>query len=102
MGFALTFNEALDAGRAQNPNNYTVLATSRHGRKSVTKPVGFQVSYNPNTFVVDLVLAGRQAFPKGGQLIVNAAAPAGLADPAGNLLVGTTIFTILPQASGLA
>jgi hypothetical protein len=101
-GFELTFNQALDAARAQNANNYAVLATSRHGRKTVTKPVGFQASYNPKTLVVDLVLAGRQAFPKGGQLTVNAAALGGLADSAGDPLVGTTSFTILPQASGLA
>ena len=102
VGFELTFNEALDPARAQDPTNYAVLATSRHGRKTVTQPVGLQASYNASTFAVDLVLAGQQAFPKGGRLTVNGAAPGGLADPAGDLLVGTTSFTILPKASGLA
>jgi hypothetical protein len=102
VGFELTLNEALDAARAQDGRNYTVLANTQRGRKTVTKPIGFRVSYKPGSFVVDLLLTGQQKFPKGGRLVVNASTPGGLADPSGDLLVGTRTFNILPRASGLS
>jgi virginiamycin B lyase len=98
VGFELTFNEAIDASRAANTRNYSVLVNSRHGRRTTTKPAGFSVSYNPNTFTVSLLLSGKQKFPKGGQLTVNSASPSGIADPSGDVLVGNTVFTIGPGA----
>jgi hypothetical protein len=102
VGFELTFNEALDTARAENANNYSVLVNSRHRRKPGTKPVGFRVSYNPSTFAVGLLLTGKQKFPKGGQLTVNSASPSGIADASGDLLAGTTSYTIEPGARSVA
>jgi hypothetical protein len=100
VGFELAFSRALDAATAQNASNYSVLATTGRGRKTASKRVRFNVSYNPTSFAVDLVLQGKQAFPKGGMLSVNMG-PRGITDPSGDSLVGTTLFTILPNASGL-
>ena len=45
-GFKLIFNEALNSASAQNSGNYQVLQKTKKGKKTVSKPVGFTVSYN--------------------------------------------------------
>jgi hypothetical protein len=98
VGFELTFSEGLAAARAEDAANYSVLVKSRHGRKTVTKPAGFRVSYNPSKFAVDLLLTRKQTFSKGGVLTVNGTSNNGITDLAGDSLVGNSVFTIGPKA----
>ncbi len=98
-GFELIFNEALNSASAQNAGNYQVLQTTKKGRKTVSKPVSFTVSYSARDDAVSLTLAGKPTFTSGGQLILTAS---GITDPSGDTLVGNTVFTILPKAKGIS
>lgn len=98
-GFELFFNESLDAASAQNSGNYQVLQITKKGKKSISKPVGFSVTYNAADDAVSLTLAGKPTFTSGGQLILTAS---GITDTAGDALIGNTVFTILPNAKGIS
>ena len=98
-GFKLIFNEALNPASAQNGSNYQVLQTTKKGRKTVSKPVSFSVSYSDGDDSVSLTLAGKPTFTSGGQLILTAS---GITDPSGDTLAGNTVFTILPKAKGIS
>ncbi|HEX8204045.1 MAG TPA: Calx-beta domain-containing protein, partial [Isosphaeraceae bacterium] len=103
-GIELTFSEALDPARASNPANYTLLALGRDGvpgtrddRAVAVRGVAYNAATGIVTIVPDRPLNGRQFY----RLAVNAAAPGGLADPAGNRLdrgVGFSVsFARAPQ-----
>jgi hypothetical protein len=87
-GFELFFSAALEPGAAQNPANYTVTQTVKHGRKTKAKPVRLVAVYNSSSDSVNLDLAGTPAFTLGGQIVVNAAAPGGITDTSGTALDG--------------
>ena len=81
--------------------NYQMTQTIKHGRKTVSKAVGFSVQYNAGSNLVDLLIAGKPAFTKGGQIMLNATTPAGITDTSGNPLAGNTALVILPNARGV-
>jgi hypothetical protein len=54
----------------------------------VFHPVPITIAYNTSNHSVDLILKGKQAFPKGGRIVVIAAAPGGLTSAAGVSLDG--------------
>jgi hypothetical protein len=97
-GFELTFNEALNPVGAQNGANYELLQTTKHGRKTSSKPVRFQAVYSASSYTVSLKLFGKPAFTRGGLLILN---PSGITDTSGDSLVGSVFFTILVHGRGI-
>jgi len=98
-GFKLIFNEALNSVNAQNSRNYEVLQTTKKGKKTVSTPVSFSVSYDAADDTVNLTLAGKPTFTSGGRLMLTAS---GITDPSGDTLAGNTVFTILPKAKGIS
>ncbi len=98
-GFEIIFNEALSVSSALSPSNYLVKQAVRRGRKTINKPVAINLQYNPAGSAVDLFVVGKPRFANGGQLSLNAA---GILDPAGEAVVGQTVFTILAGARGVA
>ncbi len=88
IGFELFFSAALDPSRAQNAANYTITQTVKHGRKTSAKAVAFHALYNASTQSVSLIVAGEVPFTLGGQIVVNAAPPAGITDTSGTALDG--------------
>jgi cyclophilin family peptidyl-prolyl cis-trans isomerase len=90
-GVDLSFSGPLDVARASDRANYAFVALGADGRPGTRddRRIGVRsVAYDPMTgnltVVPDRPLRGNQFT----QLVVNAAAPGGLADPAGNLLDG--------------
>ena len=98
-GFSLVFNESLNPSSAQNSGNYQLLQTTKKGKKTVSKPVGFSVSYSAGTDTVNVIFAGKPTFTSGGTLML---AASGISDPSGDILVGATVFTISPRARGIS
>jgi hypothetical protein len=87
----LTFNEALDPARAQNPNNYVFVTLGGPGRGGLRIGHVIRVSravYDPATNSVFLYPAERLDIHNFYRLTVNGTAPNGLTDTAGNLLDG--------------
>jgi hypothetical protein len=92
----LTFSEALDPARAQNPANYTVEEITTQGKgkhaREKLKPVRVvSATYDPQAHTVTLRLAGKQSFKQGAQITVHAGAPGaadGIADEQGVHLAG--------------
>ena len=76
-----------------------MLQKTKKGKKTVSKPVSFTVSYSPSDDTVSLTLAGKPTFTSGGELILTGS---GITDPSGGTLIGNTVFTILPKAKGIA
>jgi streptogramin lyase len=109
IGFQLVFSAALEPTTAQNVANYTVIQNVKRGRKTIRQHVGFNVVYNPSTYTVNLILAGKPGFAAGGQMIVNASPPIGITDSSGTYLDGSgdgvtgknATFTISPKARGI-
>jgi hypothetical protein len=75
-GFQINFNTAMNPATTGSLANYT-LGTNVQVRKRVGKkfvkvlqlnPIAFSVSYNAATHSVSLLLIGKQAFLKGGQI----------------------------------
>jgi hypothetical protein len=92
VGFQLNFNKALDPARAQDLANYAVSQTiRRRGQgQGVMKAVGLASAvYGDKTDTVTLILAGHAAFGGGGQIVLNASSPGGIADTQGKYLDGT-------------
>jgi hypothetical protein len=91
VGFELTFNEAIDASRAEVLGNYTVTELAR-GRFGRTHQVKLQAAlYDPSAHTVTLYAAGRPRFAGGAQIVVNAgrvSTSSGIIDVAGNHLAG--------------
>ena len=111
-GFELEFSSAMNAATAGNASNYQLgwTSTKKVKKKVVTilHPVAFRVQYSDSNDSVSLLLIGKQAFAKGGQITVIAAPPDGVSSAAGVLLDGNDegvagdngVFTILPRARG--
>ncbi len=112
-GFELEFSAAMNAATAGNSSNYQVGWTSikKVKRKVVTilHPVTFHVQYSNTNDSVSLLLSGKEAFAKGGQITVIAAPPDGVSSASGVWLDGNDegvagdngAFTILPKARGI-
>jgi hypothetical protein len=72
-------------------------------------PVRYSVQSSSSYHSVTLLLSGKQAFAKGGQITVIAVPPSGVSSASGVLLDGNGEgqpgdngeFTILPRASGI-
>jgi hypothetical protein len=109
IGFQLNFNAPLNAAAAQDPSNYTVVQQTKHGHKTVSRPVAFRAVYDASSDSVQLLLKGRAKFAKGGQIVVNPTSPGAMADTSGGSLtsedgntpMATTTFTVLPGARGV-
>jgi streptogramin lyase len=86
----LTFNEALDAARAQNLANYQLRTAARRGQMIRTgRRIRIsQAVFNPTTNTVTLLPAERLPLQRLFQLTVNGVAPNGLTDTQGRLLDG--------------
>ena len=109
-GFELEFNTAMNSATAGNASNYQLgwTSTKKVKKKVVTilHPVTFRVQYSNSNESVSLLLSGKQAFAKGGQITVIAAQPNGVSSASGVLLDGNDagiagdngLFTILPKA----
>jgi streptogramin lyase len=110
VGVVLTFSSALDPTTARNASNYTVTQKTKRGRTKAVKAVRVHVQYKPASNTVKLTLSGRPHFAAGGQLVLNAANPNGIASSAGILLEGNMggysgangAYTILPRGRGMA
>jgi streptogramin lyase len=108
-GFELDFNVAMNPASVSKLGNYQVgfYATRRVKRKTVRSvhPVAVSVTFDAAKDSVMLTLAGKVSFPKGGQITLNGAPPAGIASSAGVFLEGSNqsaggdeTFTITPDA----
>ncbi len=87
----------LGAAAASNPGNYqldtvTIKKVNKHVVRVLNPITRFTVLYTPGRDSVTLKLAGKQSFPKGGQLTVLP----GVTSGSGRVLNGTTVFTITP------
>lgn len=110
VGFALVFSTPLDRVRAENVDNYAVFAiVPEFSNGDRLKVLLSAVIYNQETLAVSLVLAGRNKFQFGGQIVVNSSPPDGITDLSGTFLDGSgngvpgspAVLTILPGASGI-
>jgi hypothetical protein len=109
-GIVLTFSSALEAASAQNASNYTVTQVTKRGRAKVVKPIRLRAIYNPANNTVKLALAGKQRFASGGQIILNAVNPTGIAGATGLYLEGNMggysgadgMYIVLPKGRGIA
>jgi streptogramin lyase len=88
VGYELDFSTAMDPDRAASTANYILTQLRRRGRQLVARPVGVRAAYDAAAHTVTLTLAGRPVFARGGELVVVAAPPGGLADVAGTPLDG--------------
>ena len=112
-GFELEFSAAMNPATAGNASNYQLgwTSTKRVKKKVVTilHPIAFRVQYRDSNDSVSLLLSGKGAFTKGGQLTVIAAPPGGVSSAAGVLLDGNNegiagdngVLMILPKARGI-
>ena len=109
-GVVITFSTALDPTTAQNASNYTVIQTAKGGRASAAKAIRLHARYKLANKTVKLTFVGKPRFAAGGQLILNAANPGGLASLAGVRLEGNMgtdpgsdgMYKILPNGRGMA
>jgi len=110
VGFQLNFSVAMNPGTAGNSGNYqlNLITTKKVKRKivQVLKPIQFQASYNATNNSVNIMLIGKQTFPKGGQLSVfgGVTSAAGVAVDGNNegIAGDSGVFTILANAKGIA
>jgi hypothetical protein len=86
-----------------------VVQRTKHGHKTVARPVAFRAVYNASSDSVQLLLKGRPKFAQGGQIVVNPTSTGAIADASGgpltseesNTPIATTTFTVLPGARGV-
>jgi predicted outer membrane repeat protein len=109
VGFELFFSAPLDPASAQNAANYIVIQNVRHGRKTITQPVGLQATYDNSANTVSLLLFVNAQFAKGGRLVVNASSTSGITNVYGTYLDGNNqgvagdngLFTVSPKGLGI-
>jgi hypothetical protein len=93
-GFRFNFSAAMNPATAGNPADYQVdwTSTKRAKRRlvKILHPVPFSVQYDAASHSVSLLLGGKQAFARGGQITVIAAPPDGVSGVSGVLLDGAT------------
>ena len=84
VGFQLVFSAPLDAATAQSTANYILTQTMQRGREKVAhQAIHVRASYQSSTSTVLVRFSGKPRFIKGGQLVVNAAGPAGIKGTSG-------------------
>ena len=99
-GFVFDFSGPLDrATCGPTSANYQLdTITTKRVKKKVERTLhpitNFTVSYTAASDSVTLTLAGKQAFPTGGQLTVLGGSSGGIRGPSGAPLGGNTVFTI--------
>jgi len=107
-GYTIDFSTAMNQGTIGAPANYVVdifvLVLQKQGKKKkkvpVPRPIGFTVT-NVTSNSVTLKLAGKQKFPKGGQIIVNASPPSGVENTSGVFLAANGTLTISPGGKAI-
>ena len=87
------------------PGNYVVekFVLQKQGKRKkveVAQPIGFSVT-DVTSQSVFLQLAGKQKFPKGGQIKVIATPPSGVEDTSGVFLAANGVFTISPGGGAI-
>jgi hypothetical protein len=102
-GFEFDFNKAMNPATVGNLGGYQLgtFVTKRVKRKvvRVLQTMGFSVSYNASNDSVRLLVPGRPAFSKGGQITLLAA---GITSTDGAGLAGNAVFVISANASRIA
>jgi len=97
VGYTFTYSTAMNQGTIGNPVNYQVemFVIKRVKKKKIVVPrsIGFTVSSITSNSVT-LKLAGKQTFPKGGQITVIASPPGGVESTSGVFLAVNGGFTI--------
>jgi hypothetical protein len=109
LGIELVFSSPLNPAGASSAANYRVTQTLKHGRKRIAEGVGFVAHYIPKSNFVDLMVAVRPTFTRGGQVLVIGSRSGGIRSAAGMTLDGGNqgvpgtdgSFTILPKARGI-
>jgi streptogramin lyase len=105
-GYTITFSTDMDQTALSNRANYQValkvIKKVKVGKKklpmTVLQPIGFSVA-KVTANSVTLTLAGKQKFPKGGQITLIAAAPAGLDSTSHVFLAQNGILAISPNGT---
>ena len=87
QGFEITFSKGVNAIRATNRSNYTLVDVGKANRKRVVTRLPIAVQYNADTNSVR-ILTGRARFRKPFILTVKALAATGIVDLSGRLLDG--------------
>jgi streptogramin lyase len=108
-GVVLTFSSTLDPATAQKASNYSVIQSSKAGRAKAIKSVRVRANYKPAAREVKLTFSGKPRFTAGGQLVLIASGPSGIANASGVPLEGNmgdqpgadALYTILPGAQGI-
>jgi hypothetical protein len=112
-GYTITFSTAMDQTSLSNSANFQLALKQlknqrvKVGKKFVTKkvvvlkPIGFRLS-NVTSNSVTISLAGKQTFPKGGQIMVNAAAPSGVDDATHVFMAQNGILSIGPTGKSIS
>ncbi len=108
-GVVLTFSSTLDPVTAQNASNYSVTQASKAGRARAIKTIRLRAAYKPAAREVKLTFSGKPRFTVGGQLVLIASGPTGIANASGVPLEGNmgnqpgadALYTILPRAQGI-
>jgi hypothetical protein len=106
QGFTIDYSTAMNPATAGLAANYQMTATSTKRVKkrtiTVNTPVAFSAVYNPATNSVTLLLSGKQAFAKGGEISVNYAPPNGVSGASGVALDSNdTTLTIQPKGRAI-
>jgi hypothetical protein len=101
-GFEFDFNEAMNQASVGNPGSYQVGAfvNTRVRRKpvKVLQSVVFSAVYSSNNSV-RLLLAGRQTFPKGGQITLIAS---GIESNGGAFLASNAVFIVSAKGTAIS
>jgi hypothetical protein len=109
-GYTINFSTTMDQTALANHANYQVALKViknekvKVGKKTVTKkvtvlqPIGFSVA-KVTASSVTLALAGKQKFPKGGQITIVAAAPGGVDNTSQVFLAQNGILAISPNGT---
>jgi len=105
-GYTFDFSTAMNQASIGAPANYVVdmlvlKKQGKHKKVLVPQPIGFTVT-NVTSTSVTLTLAGKQKFPKGGQITVIASPPGGVENTSGVFLAPNAILTISPGGKAIS
>jgi subtilisin family serine protease len=104
---SLEYSAAMNPSSAGSTANYRIDSTmSKHVKKkkifTVQQPVRFASAYSSATNTVRLTIKGKPNFASGGEILVTASPPGGVASASGLPLDGRdSVLTILPKAKGI-
>ena len=104
-GYTIDFSTAMNQGTISDSRNYVVatFVLKKQGKRNkveVAQPIGFSVT-NVTSQSVTLSLAGKQKFPKGGQITVMASPPSGVENTSDVFMAANGIFTISPGGGAI-